>query len=103
MQHLNDDELLALLRKWDAPGAPSGMEDRVVAAAGFSRVRRWLQWLMMGTIRVPAPVGIGVAIVLLLLALQVVRPTKPVGSGFDGFQPVQELKPRLIRSTYDSN
>src|SRR5437867_4242012 len=101
MQDLNDDELRTLLRQWPAPGAPSNLENRVMAAAGFSR--GWLRWLVTGSIRVPAPVGIGIAIVLLLLVLQVVRLAKPSASGLDGFQPVQELKPRLIRSYHVSN
>jgi len=99
MQDLNDDELRTLLRQWRAPEAPSGLEDGLVAAAGFSRLQRWRQWLLTGTIRLPAPVGIGLAIVLLWLALQSVRPAR----SFDGFQPVQELKPRLIRSSHESN
>jgi hypothetical protein len=99
MQDLNDDELGTLLRQWRAPGAPSALEDRVVAAAGFSRLQRWLQWLFTGTIRVPAPVGIGLAIVLLWLVFQSVRPAP----SFDGFQPVQEFKPRLIRSFHETN
>ena len=99
MQDLNDDELRTLLQQWPAPGATSGLEDKVVAAAGFSRLKQRLQWLFTGTIRVPAPVGIGLAIVLLWLALQSVRPAR----SFDGFQPVQELKPRLIRSSHETN
>ncbi len=99
MQDLNDDELRTLLRQWRAPGAPSGLENRLVAAAGFSHLQRWRQSLLPGTIRLPAPVGIGLAIVLLWLAFQSVRPTR----SFDGFQPVQELKPRLIRSSHESN
>ena len=99
MQDLNDNELRTLLRQWPAPEAPSGLEDRLVAAAGFSRLQRWLQWLFTGTIRVPAPVGIGLVIVLLWLAFQSARPAP----SFDGFQPVQELKPRLIGSSHVSN
>ena len=99
MQDLNDDELRTLLPQWRAPEAPSGLEDRLAAAAGFSRLQRCRQWLLTGTIRLPAPVGIGLAIVLLWLALQSVRPAP----SFDGFQPVQELKPRLIRSSHESN
>ena len=54
MQDLNDDELGTLLHQWRAPGAPSALEDRLVAAAGFSRRQRWLQWLVTGTIRAGA-------------------------------------------------
>src|SRR5947207_2589490 len=99
MQDLNDDELGTLLRQWHVPGAPSGLENRLVAAAGLSRLRRCRQWLLTGTIRLPAPVGIGLAIVLLWLVIHSLRPAP----SFDGFQPVQELKPRLIRSSHASN
>jgi hypothetical protein len=99
MQNLNDDELQALLQQWRVPEAPPALEDRLVAAAGFSSLRRLLQWLFTGTIRVPAPVGIGLAAVLLWLAFQLARPAP----SFDGFQPVRELKPRIIRSSHESN
>ena len=42
-------------------------------------------------------------LVLLLLAYQAVRPGEPPESGFDGFQPVTELQPRLIRGPYETN
>jgi hypothetical protein len=99
MQDLNDDELRTMLQQWHAPGTPSALEDRVVIAAGFSRFQRWLQWLVTSTIPVPAPVGIGLAIVLLWLAFQATRPVP----SFDGFEPVQELKPRPIRISHVQN
>ncbi|MFN0170739.1 MAG: hypothetical protein ACKV22_30325 [Bryobacteraceae bacterium] len=99
MQPLNDDELRAHLREWQAPAAPAGLEQRILAAARPAGRWRWVQWLVTGSVRVPAPVCIGVAVALLLLALQVWPPAKPVEPGFQGFQPVDEIRPRLIRTS----
>ena len=103
MQPLNDDELRGLLRLWHAPPTPSSLENRVLAAANSSPFKRYLRWLATGSIRVPVPVGIGVCVLLLLLALQVLRkPKQPVGS-LSQFQPVTELKPRIVGSSYEAN
>jgi hypothetical protein len=57
----------------------------------------------MGSIRVPAPVGIGACVLLVLLAWQAVRtPAQAVGN-LSQFQPVTELKPRIIRSFYETH
>lgn len=102
MQHLNDDELRALLQQWQAPNAPAFLEKKVLAAAQPARAGQWLKWLMSGSIRIPVPLGLGFAIVLLLLAIQALRPPRIIRPGFDGFQPVRELKPRIIRSGHET-
>lgn len=103
MQPLNDDEVRGLLRLWHAPPAPSSLETRVAAAANPSSMRRYLRWLATGSIRVPVPVGIGACVLLLLLAFQVLRtPKQPVGN-LSQFQPVTELRPRIIRSFYETH
>jgi hypothetical protein len=102
MQPLNDDELRGLLRLWHAPPAPPSLKNRVLATANPSPVRRYLRWFATGSIRVPVPVGIGACVLLLLLAFQVLRtPKQPVGS-LSQFQPVTELRPRIIRSSYEA-
>jgi hypothetical protein len=104
MQPLNDDELRGLLRQWQAPVTPSGIENRVLAAARRSWFKRYLRWLGTGSIRLPVPVGIGACILLLVLAFQAFRAPKPPATGsLSQFQPVKELKPRIIRSFYETN
>ena len=98
MQSLDDDELRARLREWRAPPAPPGLERRILAVARPSRVRRFAQWLLTGSVRVPAPVCAGVAIALLLLALRVWPPPRRTEPSVNEFQPVEELRPRLIRT-----
>ena len=104
MQPLNDDELRGLLRLWNAPPTPPSIEKRVLAAANPSPFKRYLRWLATGSIRVPVPVGIGLCVVLLLLAFQALRtPKQPAAGSLSQFQPVTELKPRIVRSSYEAN
>jgi len=103
MQPLNDDELRGLLRLWQAPRTPSSLDNRVLAAAAPSMFKRYWRWLATGSIRVPVPVGIAACVLLLWLAAQALRPPKqPVGS-LSQFQPVTELKPRIVRSSYETH
>jgi len=103
MQSLNDDELRGLLRLWPAPRTPSSLDNRLLAAANPSPFRRYWRWLATGSIRVPVPVGIAACVLLLLLAFQVLRtPKQPVGT-LSQFQPVTELRPRIVRSSYESH
>jgi hypothetical protein len=103
MQPLNDDELRGLLRQWKAPSAPPSIEKSVLAAAEPSAIGRFFRWIAAGSIRVPVPVGIGAVILLLVLAFQASRQPKPPETNFSQFQPVKELKPRIIRSSYEAN
>ena len=103
MQPLNDDELRGLLRLWHAPPTPLSLENRILAAANSSPFQRCWRWLATGSIRVPVPVGIAACVLLLLLAFQSLRkPKQPVGN-LSQFQPVTELKPRIVRSSYEAN
>lgn len=103
MQPLNDDELHGLLRQWHAPPTPPSLENRILAAANPFPFKRYLRWLATGSIRVPVPVGIGLCVLLLLLAFQALRtPKQPAGS-LSQFQPVTELRPRIVRSSYEAN
>ena len=104
MQPLNEDELQGLLRQWHAPLTPSTLKNRVLAAAKPSPFKRNLRWLATGSIRLPVPVGIGAFILLLLLAFQVLRtPKQPAAGSLSQFQPVTELKPRIVRSSHEAN
>ena len=105
MEPLNDNELRDLLRQWEAPAAPPHLERRI-----FRRPREqpWYRWLLTGSIRVPVP-----ALVLLVVMLSVLmyvlprnRQALPVSARevrLSDFQPVSELKPRIIRRTYEGN
>ncbi|HET8546981.1 MAG TPA: hypothetical protein VFL57_03215 [Bryobacteraceae bacterium] len=104
MQPLDDDDLHALLRKWKAPAAPPALERRVLSARRESLLKRSLRWLATGTIRVPAPVGLAVVVAFVLLAALLVQDrSAPPVTTLAQFEPVRELKPRIIRSAYDAN
>src|SRR3977135_159944 len=104
MQPLNADELQGLLRQWNAPPTPSSLENRILEAANPFPFKRYLRWLGTGSIRVPVPVGIGLCVLLLLLAFQALRAPKQSAAGsLSQFQPVTELKPRIVRSSYEAN
>lgn len=95
MEPLNEDELNALLREWHAPPTPGGLP-----MPGLGRMP-WWKSMLMGSIRVPLPLGAALAVVLLVLAIQALR-TGPA-AGADSFQPVVDVRPKLIRSHYDEN
>ena len=96
MEPLNDKELNQLLRTWDAPPAPSALEERVFAAK-----KSWWKWLFTGTIRVPVPI---VVAVLLLIAVWIrySRPGTAQQAGqtstvsLTDFKPVPQLQPVLV-------
>jgi cytochrome c-type biogenesis protein CcmH/NrfG len=101
----NDQKLKELLQTWKAPTAPATLTQRVLLAAPTPR---WWQWLWTGSIRVPVPiVGLAVLVVVAVMlywsrpARQTVSaPEKPVSLA--DFHPVEQLEPRIIRSTnYD--
>jgi hypothetical protein len=60
MDPLNDDELNQLLRRWEAPAAPTTLRIPVRTAPetsdGPSRKRAW-SWLWNGRIQIPVPIG----------------------------------------------
>jgi hypothetical protein len=100
MQPLNDEELRSVMNKWVAPATPTSLESRVMAA---TRRGQWWRWLVTGSIRVPVPVMAGCLILLLLLAVQTFHKPAPVKQELAAFEPVKELKPRIIRSSHEAN
>ncbi len=99
MEPLNDNELSHLLRQWEAPAAPPHLERRIF---GKPRKQPWHRWLLMGSIRVPVPVFVLLLLVLSALTyfLPRTRPAAPAPApelSLSDFQPVAELKPRIIR------
>lgn len=105
MEPLNDKELSDLLKEWQAPPAPPGLEQRV-----FPGTRRlpWWRWLASGSVRVPVPVCI-VAVLILLASVFATTRTSRVPAPvirevmFADFQPVKQLQPRIIRGGYVRN
>jgi hypothetical protein len=99
MEPLDDRELGELLGSWEAPGAPAGM--RPPRRTG---VEVW-RWLISGSVRVPVPAllaAIVVVVVSIWWAMAARRGTErhPPTVTFTEFQPVKELKMRVIRSEY---
>ena|SRR2546421_12939032 len=96
MEPLDDKELSALLREWQAPDAPPSLAAKVLPRSGF----RW-RWLATGNIRVPVPVAIALLLAVVLF-LYMRRPEPPpVASpgrsvSLADFQPVKQLEPRVI-------
>jgi hypothetical protein len=105
MEPLSDKELSAFLREWKAPSAPRSLEEKFFPSA--PSVPSW-RWLLNGTVRVPVPVAILLAAILLISALAVVWNRRPTGLPgrevtFADFQPVNQLQPRIIRSSHEGN
>jgi hypothetical protein len=101
MEQMSDDELRRALREWRAPPAPPTLEGRVFGGAR----KPWWNWLFTGSVRIPVPVCAVLILVLAGLAAFSVRRQPSVqpasGAAFAEFQPVKELKPRIIRSAYE--
>ena len=102
MEPMNDDELRSTLRQWQAPAAPRGLEQKILARARPQpALVRWVRWLVTGTVRVPVPVGLCLLFVLVFWA---VRDSRPAAStNLSEFQQVKEFKPRVVRTIHDSN
>jgi len=117
-----DQELRALLRKWEAPVVPGGMDERVMAAyrrqTGTAEPF-WKRWLTT-SIRVPVPVALVVALLLIFTAALALRPESPpptavapdtsgpvraaqravpvvTGTSLAGFQPVTEVTASVVQ------
>ena len=74
---MRDEDLQDLLRKWEAPVVPDGMDERVMAAYRREMGAAepfWSRWLT-STIRVPVPVALVVALLLIFTAALALRPT----------------------------
>ncbi len=111
MQPLNDDELSKILARWPAPLTPASLEAPLKSAQEAKRLpaqgRRWWHWMLWGQIRVPVPLGaltLAALAVLAALAFRTPAVEAPDGeSGFSDFQVVEDLNPRIIRSSYENN
>lgn len=105
MEPLDDKELDALLRKWEAPPAPASLRAKVVPPS------QWWQWLTRGTIRVPVPAGIALILALAAFlyffrtpAAEQPTPIQAAKSvSLADFQPVKQLEPRVIRRGNEGN
>lgn len=87
---MNDDELRNVLRGWELPGAPRGVERRIFAAPWWRR-----------SVAVPVPALAAALLLLLVWGLAVLRPagsTREVR--LSDFEPAAELKVRVIRSSH---
>jgi hypothetical protein len=105
MEPLNDQELDAFLREWQAPPAPPSLEEKFFPSVHSAP---WWCWVVNGTIRIPVPAAIAVVAILLVAALAGVwnrRPTAPPSREvrFADFQPVNQLQPRIIRRSHEGN
>lgn len=97
---LNEDtRLREVLREWQVPGAPSSLDERVLA-----RRRSPWRFLLSGSIRVPIPVCVAVVAALIVIAVAVGRGQRPPAPeparpafNFHDFQPVQDAQVRVIR------
>ena len=116
-----DEELNRLLRKWEAPVVPDGLDERVLAAfrrqtgAGEPLWKR----IFSSSIRVPVPVAMVVALLLVITAALALRPAPPpptavapepsgavrsaqtapveTGSSLAGFHPVTEITATVVQ------
>jgi hypothetical protein len=121
-----DDELRKVLRTWEAPDAPEGMDERVLAAfrrqapsPGPAPAPFWQRWLT-SSIRVPVPVALALALLLVVTAALALRPESPpptavapapsepvqaarrdtpvvTGTSLAGFQPVTEVTASVVQ------
>ena len=91
-----DPQLSRLLREWQAPEAPAGLKPPLVAPRNA-----WWQFLISGEIRVPVPLGLAVLAALIVLSVIAGRTLAPAPSpafNLKDFQPVQNMRVRVIRS-----
>jgi hypothetical protein len=101
MEPLNDNELQTVLRQWDPPAAPEHLERRIF---GRRPKQPWYVWFLTGAIRVPVPAA--AVLLVLLAALTYMTPRNPVPAReirMSDFQPVSEMKPRIVKRPYESN
>ena|SRR5215831_1677188 len=97
MEPLDENELNRLLRRWEAPPAPSTLERKVLPVQ-----TSWWSWLLRGTVRVPVPVALAAAL-LVGLWIYHSRPASPPRTAQPGsvsladFEPVRQLEPVLVK------
>jgi hypothetical protein len=105
MEPDDDARLHKLLREWDVPDAPPSLDARLTGG----RVS-WWRFLLTGRIRVPVPLGLAVVAALLVMGVLLARgrgrvaalppASEATHAGFSlkDFQPVQNVRVRVIRS-----
>lgn len=97
MEPIDDSKLSKLLREWQVPDAPKSLDQRVLG-----KQKRWWEFLLTGSIRIPVPVGLAIAAIVLAMAVALSRErtqqaTSAAISLID-FRPVSDLNVRVIRS-----
>jgi len=98
MEPKDDPQLRAMLREWQVENAPASLDARVLGA----RRLRW-RFLLTGSMRVPVPVALAFAAALILMGVALARqqrvvtaPTAETAINLADFQPVQDMKVRII-------
>jgi len=102
---LSDRELDRLLRQWSAPAPPERLR-----AAVFPEGRRgWWGRFWSGSVRVPLPAACAAALLLGLAAWRSMAPparvvvVRTVAAEVPRFQPVLELRPRIVKAEDAAN
>ena len=95
---LTNPELDALLQEWGTPVAPARLRSAVFRRQSVPWYRHWFT-----SIRIPIPIAAVLGILLLLAGWQWgtrserARAATAHAFTFQGFSPVAELRPRIIR------
>jgi hypothetical protein len=95
---LTNLELDALLQEWGTPVAPARLRSAVFRSHSAPWYRRWLT-----SIRIPIPIAAVVGVLLLFSGWQWGARSERARAAsahvftFQGFSPVAELRPRIIR------
>ena len=90
---MNDEELRALLRQWEAPRAPATLRSRVLPAEPYF----WSRWFAVERRRVPW--ALAWAALLIFTSLWVLRLRTPSGvATLSDFEQVTEFQPRIVRN-----
>jgi hypothetical protein len=102
MTPLDDDELRQMLSEWEVPDAPPSLAARIEAQRRAVAPKTWWHSFWHASLRIPVPVAAALAFAALLIVwLSTRQPeTKQQSIHLADFQPVKELKPRIIRSNH---
>ena len=96
MEPENDPKLTELLREWKLPEAPKSLDDRIL-----NKRQKWWNFLLMGSIRVPVPVGIAILGLMLVMAVALARQGRPSRAASPlnlvDFLPVKDPQVRVIQ------
>jgi hypothetical protein len=109
MEPLDDRELSAMLREWQAPEAPARLRGKL-----FPPRAPWWRRFWQVQLHIPLPVAICAALLLAFGLWRGVAPRRepapPAKAGqsaevltFRELTPVKELKPRIIRREHAEN